>query len=682
MIYLVSSQRNLFNSNKYKVISYLEAKVILEPLNLVQLDTETEGLDCFTKKLLTIQLGNKFNQVVFDWETIPEECKKWLKEYLESTNRTFIGWNLLFDLRFLYVNNIYPNNLWDGMLTEKLLWLGYPAGMREMSLKAAALNYLNFDLDKSVRGKIINVGLTEEVVVYAAGDVTHLEDIKIKQDEELDKQDLQKAIAFENEFLKCLAYIEICGVKLDVPRWKKKMANDLQKMQVAEEKLNQFVVDWSNKNPEISKDKNGKNKFVVVNLQGDLFTGFDSGPKCDINWGSSKQVIPFFELLGFDCNTFDKATKKKKKSVDAKIIKKQIDVSPIAPIYLEYQEARKVVTTYGQNWIDAINPKTGRIHPDYYQLGTDTARLSSGGGLSNVNIQNIPNDKETRACFIAEKGNLWVSADYMSQESRLIASVSEDKAMIELFEHDNGDVHSLVAKMSYPEIVGDTPIEEIKAKFPQQRQDAKGVEFAVNYGGDANTIANNKCIPLSEAKIIYENFMKAFPGIKKYQDYCRMAVMRDGYILLNPITKHKAHIYDWDELSKIQEKFNDSEFWQYYRDMKKEAPDCDTVQEVRHYFRRKSASEKQSINYRIQNRGAMCFKLSSIKLFNYLKKHNLLGVVKYCIPVHDELDLEAPESIAKEIGNVLVKCMVEGGKPFCPNVFLGADVEIGNHWIH
>lgn len=78
----------------------------------------------------------------------------------------------------------------------------------------------------------------------------------------------------------------------------------------------------------------------------------------------------------------------------------------------------------------------------------------------------------------------------------------------------------------------------------------------------------------------------------------------------------------------------------------------------------------------------MCFKLSSIKLFNYLKKHNLLGVVKYCIPVHDELDLEAPESIAKEIGNVLVKCMVEGGKPFCPNVFLGADVEIGNHWIH
>ena len=63
----------------------------------------------------------------------------------------------------------------------------------------------------------------------------------------------------------------------------------------------------------------------------------------------------------------------------------------------------------------------------------------------------------------------------------------------------------------------------------------------------------------------------------------------------------------------------------------------------KNYFRRKSASEKQSINYRIQNRGAMMFKLASIKLFNYLKKNNLLGVVKYCIPVHDEINLECPK---------------------------------------
>ena len=532
MIILVSNEQSLFKSNKYVVQPFEEAMKVLLPLSVVQLDTETEGLDCFTKKLLTIQLGNKENQVVFDWHSITNNEIAVLKEYLES-NRVFLGWNLLFDLRFLYVNNIYPNNLWDGMLAEKLLWLGYPAGMREMSLKAAAKHYLNYDLDKSVRGKIINVGLTEEVVVYAAGDVMHLEDIKKEQDKELDRKGLQKALWFENEFLKCLTYIEICGVKLDVPRWQRKMESDYKRMVLAEEQLNKFVVKWCIKHPKESADSkgkhteyveagyegrqqksaryitesnrllargferdpesdidewgsirhaysvSGKSRFVAINLQGDLFSGFDPEPKCNIKWSSSKQVIPFFELLGFNLETFDKVTKKKKKSVDAKIIKSQMNVSPIAKIYIDYQEARKVVTTYGQNWIDAINPKTGRIHPDYWQLGTDTARLSSGGGLSGVNIQNIPHDKETRACFIAEEGHKWISADYKSQESRIIASVSEDKAMIELFEHGCGDVHSLVAKMSYPQIIGDTPIEEIKVKFPEQRQDAKGIEFAI-----------------------------------------------------------------------------------------------------------------------------------------------------------------------------------------------------------
>jgi hypothetical protein len=165
MIYLVSKNKGLFTSDKYQYISFKGAMEILLPLILVQFDTETKGLDAHTKDLLTIQLGCKKDQIVFDWTTLTKEEKCSLKEYFES-DRTFLGWNLLFDLGFLYVNDIWPNNLWDGMIAEKLLWLGYPAGMREMSLKAAAFNYLNYDLDKTVRGKIINEGLTEDVVVY------------------------------------------------------------------------------------------------------------------------------------------------------------------------------------------------------------------------------------------------------------------------------------------------------------------------------------------------------------------------------------------------------------------------------------------------------------------------------------------------------------------------------------
>lgn len=203
-----------------------------------------------------------------------------------------------------------------------------------------------------------------------------------------------------------------------------------------------------------------------------------------------------------------------------------------------------------------------------------------------------------------------------------------------------------------------------------------------NYGGDFNTIVKNKNIPIKEAKLIYDNFMKGFPGIKAYQDYCREAVMRDGFILLNPITGHKVFIQDYADLKEEYELTKVPGFWQRYAQLKKENPHDPEIEHFKYYCRRKSTLEKQSINYRIQNRGAMCFKLASIKLFRILKYNHLLDVVKYCIPVHDEINLECPEKLAPEISKVLVQCMVEGAKPFCDKVYLGADVQINTHWVH
>lgn len=78
----------------------------------------------------------------------------------------------------------------------------------------------------------------------------------------------------------------------------------------------------------------------------------------------------------------------------------------------------------------------------------------------------------------------------------------------------------------------------------------------------------------------------------------------------------------------------------------------------------------------------MCFKLSAIKFFNWLRKNNLLFIVKYCVPVHDEHNVEAPDDIAEEVGNILVKCMESGGEPFCIRAHLGADISIEDHWVH
>lgn len=664
MIYLVTKQQSLWASDRYKVISAEEALELLAPLNVVELDTETMGLDPYTKELLTVQLGCADFQVVIDCTSVDIHL---FKGYMENPQRIFLGWNIKFDLKFLYHQRIIPMRVYDGYLAEKLLWLGYPAGMHEMSLKAASINYLGVDMDKSVRGKIIQTGLTEDVIVYAAGDVSYLGKIRDKQLIELEKKGLLKAIDFENEFVKCLAYIEYCGAKLDVDKWKIKMATDLNNLEKYEAELNEWV-----------EESEYSSKYCSVNIQGDLFNGFDTKPRCHINWTSSQQVIPLFEELGLNLKVLDKKTKHYKKSVDIKVVEPQASKSPLIPIYIKYKKAAIIVNTFGQKFLNLINPVTGRIHANFNQLGTDTGRLSS----TEPNLQNLPHDAQTRACFVSDKGNRWISADYSGQESYLMASMANDEAMLEELTNGSGDLHSLTAKMVFQQIPRDMPLKDIKKNFKDLRQEAKGYEFCFNYGGQDSTLIRNYGLDAKRAKEIYENYMSGFAGLKRYQDFRRVDVMRKGYILLSPITGHKAYIYDYDELKMQMEKQDDPDFWAYYREMKQENPECDTVQGVRRLARRKAESEKQSINYPIQAAGALCFKLASIKLFNWLLKNGLLFKVKYCIPVHDEINLEAPDEISEEVADILVECMVSAGKPFCTRAHLGADVEIGDHWIH
>ena len=619
MIYLCSRNKRLFETDSYSYLPFNSCIELLDKLKQIQFDSETMGLDCHTKPLLTVQLGNKENQIVFDWTTMLAEEKEAYKNFMES-DKLFVGHNLMFDLTFMYKQGIYPKHIYDTMIAEQLIYLGYPRvitaslyrqlGLHidgyeyitpedskkepyyELSyaLKSTAMRRINVDIDKTVRGKIIDEGLSDRVVVYASGDVMWLDDIKAVQEIELQKQELTKAVTFECEFVKSLAYTKYCGVHLDAIKWQDKMDADNAKLAKALTALNDWTIEY---------DK-GRGKYSKLDLQGDLFLGFKDKPECTINWSSQKQVIPLFEELGIKVDTFDKKTKKKKKSIEKKILAPQKDDFPIIPLFLEYQEADKVVTTYGQNWLNAINPKTHRIHVELHSVGTDTSRVSSGGGPYKLNQQNLPNDSITRGCFTAEKGNVWLSCDYSGQESCIIASVAHDEAMIKELSKPNGDIHSLVAYMSYPNIIPrDTPIEDIKKKYHEARQNSKGIEFSVNYGGDANTIASNKGIPIKEAEKIYNDFMSGFPGVAKYQAYCRKEVLNKGYILMNPILKHRAHIYDAEWMFYMQEKFKSGEFWKYYNEMKRTDPYCDTVQDVKRYFKRKSESEKQSINYRM-----------------------------------------------------------------------------------
>jgi len=210
---------------------------------------------------------------------------------------------------------------------------------------------------------------------------------------------------------------------------------------------------------------------------------------------------------------------------------------------------------------------------------------------------------------------------------------------------------------------------------------------AINYGGTADTIHQNKGIPIEEANDIYNAYMRGFKGLKKYQDFRRKDWFDKGYILLSPLTGHKAYIYDYQELVDLKEWMKTID-WSMYRALKVNCPEADIVQKVRKFFKRKAASEKQSINYPIQAAGSMCLRVSLILFFEYLREHDLLFKVKLCVTPYDEVNCEAPDNIADEIAKVLYTCMVKAGSYFCTRCKLDADISLNkdgtlpNYWIH
>lgn len=543
-------------------------------------------------------------------------------------------------------------------------------------------------MDKTVRGQIIWKGLCEETIIYAANDVKYLEKIIIKQREALREKGLLTAIDIENKFLLPLSYMEYCGIKVDIKKWKAKMAKDKAREDNTKKACDEWLlkavnegvtdeimyviwngntvpldsIDMSRMTPEeidniksraypikARVDMSEFRKYIAIDRQGSLFDDngnvnenpYDLTPKITLNWNSAKQLIPLFKKFGVNVEVDDKEKGGKKDSIDAKVLKPQKAKCSLIPLYLDYREAVKVTSTYGENFLRQINPVSGRIHTNYTQLGADTTRITSGGKdkaakVEYINLLNLPSDEETRSCFVAEEGNKWISIDYSGQETYLMASIANDKAIIKELTEGSGDIHSLTAYMSYSEIPRDTPIKDIKKLFHNLRQEAKGIEFAINYGGDANTISRNKGIPLDEAKKVYDNYMSGFKGLKAYQEFRRKDWFNKGYILLSPLTGHKAFIYDYEELKKLKASFSEPGFWDYYREMKATSPSCQTVQNVRHFFKRKSASEKQSINYPIQAAGSMCLRMSMIYFFQWLRENNLLFKVLICVSPYDK----------------------------------------------
>jgi DNA polymerase-1 len=621
---------------------------------IVQFDTETTGFDPHIEKLLCFQMGDRDNQFV-----IHPDYLLHFKDLLE--NKLLLGQNLKFDLKFLYKHNIFPKRVWDTFLAESIINCGI---IKKKDLKSIAKERINVDLDKSIRdGLLTNKGsLSKEEIEYSANDVKWLEDIKNSQEHDIKKLQLQKAVLIDNSFVLCLAYIEFCGFKLNKDKWAQKCIKDLDNYNNSLKSLNDFVIN--------------NNHHTFINSQLDLFS---TELSCKINWGSPKQVAEYFKFLKIPVKTDDGG-----ESVGEKNIAKYQKDFPIISIYLEYKGYEKLIGTYGENFYRHINPVTGRIHTQFKQI-MDTGRLSSGGKNratkeEYINFQNIPSDKETRACFVAEEGNILLVSDYSGQEQVVLANNSEDENLLKFYDDGLADMHSYVASKMYKELEGLT-LDEVKDKHKAKRQSAKSAGFAINYGGTGLTIAQNLNISVEEGDFIYNSYFEAFPGLKDYFKKVQTQALSDGYVLISKKTGRKCFIAGYEGYLKGKTRFN-KRFWDNYRLLKeKESPAFPELkEEVSKWFKFKGQIERMALNYPIQGQSAEITKISCIYFFNWMRANNLFTIVKFVNTIHDENVIECPIEISEETSIALENAMNKAANLYCRRVKLTAVPEKTLYW--
>lgn len=695
MIYLVTNQTLLYESEHYQLLSVDDSIEMVERWAAIQFDTEADALDQHVGHLLTMQFGSPDgkDQIVVDCTTINP---KLYKGVLES--KLLVGHNLKYDLQWLYNYDIHPLNVYCTMIAEQFIYMGYPSGAIKFSLQEVAKRYVGVYIDKEVRGKIRYEGLCEEVIVYAANDVVYLWPIMQKQVAICRGRNALEGCRIECQFTPVVAYLEWCGIKLDVDKWKAKMAQDRKNLEESIKALNDYCL-----------TKPQLRKWVHINTQGDLFMGFDLTPKFIMDW-QKKERIQVFKALGFDVRGISKSTGEDTETVTEKVITSQkgIDDEFIRLFYGKgepedddyypgYNGSYKVVTSFGQGHINAINPITGRIHTVYKAIGTISGRMSSGSDQPNKdlaklkkmspkevkypNMQQLPKNAMTRSCFVAEKGNLFCSCDYSAMEARIGADVYNEHKLLDEFLHGSGDTHAAYAKAVFAKELEGIDTKDIKKKRPDLRNKVKSVEFAVQFGSDGTAVAPQLKISVEEARQLVVNLMNGMTGLKAFKEKWSKFVLNHGYMAIMPQTGHKSYWHDWEHWKEVQASYT-REFWEDYKRHHKGTGD-EVCKEVKAHFQAKSKwCDRMSLNLPTQGGGAIVLKEAATALYKWVVDNGYWGKILFVNFTHDEINSEFPEELKDIYPQVVAGIMKDAAAKYYHKLSIPAVPEVGAFWIH
>lgn len=316
-------------------------------------------------------------------------------------------------------------------------------------------------------------------------------------------------------------------------------------------------------------------------------------------------------------------------STNAKVLGELAQEYQIVADVLEYRERAKIKSTYLDS-LPALIRGDGRIHTTFNQTVAATGRLSS----SDPNLQNIPTRSElghrVRTAFTVPEDSVFLACDYSQIELRLLAHLSADEHLVAAF-NSGADFHAATAARVFG-----VPVEEVT---PALRSRAKAVNFGIVYGQQAYGLATSLKIPRKEAQEMIDRYFAAYPGVRAYLDDSVQTAHECGYAIT--MYGRKRHIREFNQSNKQLIAFG----------------------------------ERTAMNHPMQGSAADIIKIAMVTVEKRLRDEGLQS--KLVLQIHDELDLEVPQSEIKIVSQLVKETMEDVVKLRVPLI---AEVSYGFSW--
>ncbi|MBM4274065.1 MAG: bifunctional 3'-5' exonuclease/DNA polymerase [Deltaproteobacteria bacterium] len=563
-------------SVKFRLVQDAEAlKEAVESLvncPVLGLDTETTGLDPFTSRIRLMQLaGDGLPVVIVDTKRVPEDDLEPLRRLLTG-NAIKVFHNAKFDLKFLERAGLQVvGPFFDTMLAEQILMAGR-TGM-EFKLKDLTKRHLGLELPKELQTSDWAGDLTLAQLAYAARDARVLLDLRAKLRPQLIKAELVETARLEFACLPAVVDMELNGMKLDEDAFAVLGEELIREQQVLESLL---------------RDTLG-----------------------DINMNSPDQLLRALYRKGMTLTNTNRET-----------LAQFSGAYPMLATLRSYRQVAKLVQSFVNKLPGHIHSATGRIHPDYRQIGAATGRFS----CRHPNLQQIPRGHGFRDCLVPEPGKKLVVADYSQIELRVVAEITGDERMLQAY-HNGQDLHRLTASLVMGKDLGQVTKEE--------RQRAKALNFGIIFAMGAESLQQSAQsrygVNLSpdQAQTFRKKFFQAYKGINCWHQDVKADSPRETRTI-----NGRRRI--WDSHPKITELYNTP----------------------------------------VQGAAADITKKALALLVGKLNG----SPIKIIGAVHDEILLEAPSDQALAAEEILKQTMIEGGSYFLKKVPVEVETGVLENW--